>query len=108
VQEGTLVLSHSVLVLDASDFDNRMLLSQQFFVRQILSAPLFYLTKTERLTEPALETIRNRILALQPNGIFLQEPFADWEALSGRKPRTYSIPISSFSAASKSPSLRRY
>ena len=79
IKSGQGKIDHVVTVVDVESFDRRMMISQDFFENQLRNSPLVYLSKLGRAEEKEAERVRESILRLQPDCIFLEQNLVNWK-----------------------------
>ncbi len=92
-------IHHVVSVVDVCSFEQRMLLSEDFFEAQLRNSPLVFLSKTELLPPEETEQVRRQILSIAPDCHILQPDLSDWDR---------AAPVTEPLAAYSVPALSRY
>ena len=81
IKSGQGKIDHVVTVVDVKSFDRRMMISQDFFEKQLRNSPLVYLSKLDRAEEKEAERVRESIRELQPDCVFLEQNLENWKEL---------------------------
>lgn len=77
---GCCELDHVVTVVDAKNFNQRMMISQEFFENQIQNSTLLFLSKTGTMEPGQIDDVRTRIRQINPD---CMAEVGDWQQLSG-------------------------
>lgn len=95
IKSGLGELAHMITVVDVKSFEKRMNISKHFFEHQLQKSPSVFLSRTDMVSAEKCKQVRERILQLNPDCIFLEDNLENWTQLASPYPNpALSLPDS--------------